>query len=49
MQVLEQRGVPDVWRRSIAEALAVIDLLDERITPIDRELRWRAPTPVLRC
>jgi transposase len=38
MQVLEQRGVPDVWRRSIAEALAVIDLLDERITPIDREL-----------
>jgi transposase len=38
MQVLEQRGVPDVWRRSIAEALVVIHLLDERITPIDREL-----------
>jgi hypothetical protein len=30
--------VPEVWRRSIAEALAVIDLLDERITPIDQEL-----------
>jgi hypothetical protein len=26
-----------VWRRSIAEALAVIDLLDARIGPIDRE------------
>jgi transposase len=38
MGLLEQRGVPEVWRRSIAEALAVIDLLDERITPIDQEL-----------
>jgi transposase len=38
MALLEQRGVPEVWRRSIAEALAVIDLLDERITPIDQEL-----------
>ena len=36
MALLERRGVPEVWRRSIAEALAVIDLLDERITPIDR-------------
>ena len=38
MALLEQRGVPEVWRRSITEALAVIDLLDERITPIDHEL-----------
>jgi hypothetical protein len=38
MGQLEQRGVPEVWRRSIVEALAVIDLLDERITPIDQEL-----------
>jgi transposase len=38
MELLEQRGVPEVWRRSIAEALAVIDLLDERIAPIDHEL-----------
>jgi len=37
MALLEQRGVPEVWR-SIAEALAVIDLLDARIGPIDREL-----------
>jgi transposase len=38
MALLDQRGVPEVWRRSIAEALAVIDLLDERIAPIDHEL-----------
>ncbi len=38
MDMLERRGVPPVWRRSVAEALAVIDLLDERIAPLDREL-----------
>ena len=38
MDLLGQRGVPQVWRDSIAEALAVIDLLDARIAPIDREL-----------
>jgi transposase len=38
MVLLKQRGVPEVWRRSIAEALAVIDLLDARIGPIDAEL-----------
>ena len=38
MTLLEGRGVPEVWRRSIAEALAVIDLLDARIAPLDREL-----------
>src|SRR5829696_8380678 len=38
MQLLEQRGVPEVWRRSIAEALEVIELLDARIGPIDAEL-----------
>jgi transposase len=36
--LLEDRGVPPVWLRSVAEALAVIDLLDERIAPLDREL-----------
>src|SRR4051794_6487944 len=36
---LAARGVPAVWRDSIAEALAVIELLDARIVPIDRELR----------
>ena len=39
MTLLEQRGVPPVWRRSIAEALAVIELLDARIGPIDAEAR----------
>jgi transposase len=36
---LEQRGVRAVWRRSVAEALAVGDLLDERIAPLEAELR----------
>jgi transposase len=40
--LLAARGVPAVWRRSIAEALAVIDLLDQRLAPIERELRQLA-------
>jgi transposase len=39
MELLEQRGVPEVWRRSIAEAIDVIDLLDARIGALDQELR----------
>ena len=39
MELLAARGVEETWRRSIAEALAVIDLLDERIAPLDEELR----------
>ena len=38
VQVLEARGVPEVWRRSVAEALAVIDWLDGRLAPLEREL-----------
>jgi transposase len=38
MALLEARGVEQVWRRSIAEALAVIDLLDRRIAPLEVEL-----------
>jgi transposase len=38
LELLAQRGVPAVWRRSVEEALRVIDLLDERIAPLDREL-----------
>jgi transposase len=38
MVLLEHHGVPEVWRRSIAEALDVIDLLDARIGPLDHEL-----------
>jgi hypothetical protein len=38
---LAARGVEEAWRRSIAEALAVIDLLDARIAPLDAELRPR--------
>jgi len=39
LELLETRGMPEVWRRSVAEALAVIDLLDERLAPLERELR----------
>jgi transposase len=39
MGLLERRGVPEVWRRSVAEALAVIDILDARIAPLEAELR----------
>jgi transposase len=36
--LLERLPLPEVWRASVAEALAVIELLDERIAPIDAEL-----------
>src|SRR5215218_2451908 len=39
MELLEGRGMPEVWHCSVAEALAVIDLLDERLAPLGRELR----------
>jgi transposase len=38
MELLAARNVPEVWRQSVAEAIAVIDLLDERIAPLEREL-----------
>jgi hypothetical protein len=31
--------MPAVWRRSIVEALEVIDLLDERLAPLEAELK----------
>lgn len=31
-------GVPEVWRRSVGECLALIDLLDARLEPLEREL-----------
>src|SRR3954469_3704830 len=37
MELLAARGVEATWRRSVAEALAVIDLLDERVAPLERE------------
>jgi transposase len=39
LELLAERGVEQTWRRSIAEALTVIDLLDERVAPLERELR----------
>jgi transposase len=38
MELLESRGVPAVWRASIAELLELSEEMDRRIDPIDREL-----------
>jgi transposase len=38
VDALADRGVPEVWRASIAEAIAIIDVLDARIAPIDAGL-----------
>jgi transposase len=39
LTLLERAGVPEVWRRSVSECLAVIDFLDARLEPLDRELK----------
>ena len=44
MALLERRGLPAVWRRSVVEALSVIDILDARITALEAELRPLART-----
>jgi transposase len=38
IELLSRRGVPDVWRASIAELLELAEEMDRRIIPIDREL-----------
>jgi transposase len=38
IELLERRGVPEVWRASIAELLELSEEMDRRIDPIDREL-----------
>jgi transposase len=38
MELLRRRGVPEVWRASIAELLELAAEMDQRIDPIDREL-----------
>jgi transposase len=39
LSMLERAGVPEVWRRSVNECLALIDFLDARIAPLEAELR----------
>ena len=39
IELLERRGVPEVWRDSISELLELAAEMDRRIDPIDRELR----------
>jgi hypothetical protein len=44
-ELLIDLGVPEVWRRSIAEAVGIVRELDERLIPIEQELRpLAAPT-----
>jgi transposase len=38
IELLRRRGVPEVWRASIAELLELSEEMDRRIDPIDREL-----------
>ena len=38
MELLEGRGVPEVWRASITELIELAEEMDRRIDPIDREL-----------
>lgn len=38
IELLRRRGVPEVWRASIAELLELAEEMDRRIDPIDREL-----------
>jgi transposase len=44
LELLARSGMPTVWQRSIEEALGVIDLLDERIAPLEAELKPIART-----
>jgi transposase len=38
-ELLIARGIPEVWRRSITEAVAVVAMLDQRLIPLEQELR----------
>src|SRR5215207_340383 len=38
MELLEGRGVPEVWRASITELVELAEEMDRRIDPLDREL-----------
>jgi transposase len=39
LSLLERAGVPEAWRRSIGECLGLVDFLDARLEPLERELR----------
>jgi len=38
-QRLADRGIPEVWRRAAAEGVAGVDVVDQRLLPLERELR----------
>jgi len=37
--LLERAGLPEVWRRSVGECLAVVDFFDARLAPLEAELK----------
>jgi transposase len=37
-EFLIDRGIPEVWRRSIAESVAIVSMLNQRLIPLEREL-----------
>jgi transposase len=39
LTLLERAGMPEVWRRSVRECLSLIEFLDARLEPLERELR----------
>jgi transposase len=39
LTLLERAGMPEVWCRSVRECLSLIDFLDARLEPLERELR----------
>jgi transposase len=43
LTLLERAGVPAVWRHSVSECLALIDFLDARLEPLDRDLKPFGP------
>ena len=44
LELLARAGMPPVWQRSIEEALAIVDVFDRRIAPLETEL-----TPIARA
>ncbi len=37
-EFLIARGIPEVWRRSIAESVAIVAMLNQRLIPLEQEL-----------
>src|SRR3989442_10406928 len=42
LALLERAGVPEAWRRAVSECLALIEILEPRLEPLDRQLNTAA-------